>query len=316
MRVALVTHVLDQPTRGNHTTVQRWLDHVEGIDLMAVPADPDQRLDPAPDVVHGYHALHGGVAARALARRYGRPLVISLGGTDLHRLREGDRAVADVLRDATCVTGAAPSFADALPDGTRYVAIPRGIAVEGAPEPKRPDGRLDVLLVAALRPVKDPLLALDLADALRARGLPVGLRILGDDPGDAYARAVRARAACARVPHEEMPAAYRAADVVWNTSLHEGGANALLEAVAHGCAVFARDVPGNRDCLCSADAPGRLFEPGDLDAAEASHRALLAETWEDRLRRAERGVAWLRRRHDPRAEALALVRLWRAAATP
>jgi glycosyltransferase involved in cell wall biosynthesis len=193
-----------------------------------------------------------------------------------------------------------------------YAVVPRGVRVPGT-LPFRPyAGR--VLLPAGLRPVKDVLLAIDLLGRLRARGLPLALRILGPAMDAAYAAEVRARAgpfvAVGEAAPEEMREAYLAADVVWNTSLHEGGSNALLEAVAYGCAIFARDVPGNRDLLEEEGAPGALFDPADVDAAESFHRALAAETAEARRARVASGHEWLRRQHDPGAEAAALTRLF------
>jgi glycosyltransferase involved in cell wall biosynthesis len=166
--------------------------------------------------------------------------------------------------------------------------------------------------------VKDVLLAIDLLHRLRARGLDLALTILGPSMDEDYARRVRERAGefvtVAEAAPEEMDAAYLAADAVWNTSLHEGGSNALLEAVAHGCAILARDVPGNRELLGEEGAPGALFDPADFGAVEAFHRALAAETAAARRARIGRGLAWLRRLHDPVDEARALVAAWSKAA--
>jgi glycosyltransferase involved in cell wall biosynthesis len=322
VRVVLVTDALGPTPRGNRTTVERWLAHARKTDLVAVPPDPDLKLDPAPDVVHGYHALHGGLAARAIADRYACPLVISLGGTDLYALlrQEEEAAIVEaVLRAATCITGAFDSFGEILEERlglTCYVTVPRGVHVPTWARPKPPDGRLDVLLPSGLRPVKDPMFAIELATRLSERGLPLSLRVLGPSLDDAYVRRLLERSGngefipFGEVPPERMAEAYGAADVVWNTALHEGGANVMLEAIAHGCALFARDVPGNHDFLKGADAPGRLFDPRDLDAAEAFHRDLLLETPAQRHARAVQGLGWLKRNHDASREAEALERVW------
>ena len=173
MRVALITNALDMPTRGNHTTIRRWLAYVRDIDVLALPADAEQTLEPVPDIIHGYHALNGGVAALALARRYRRPLVISLGGTDLLTAQS-----AAILREAAIVTGAFDSFRERLDRKVRYVTVPRGIAIPRGVFPRAPDGTLRVLLPSGLRPVKDPLLAIDMATALVERGLALRLQIL------------------------------------------------------------------------------------------------------------------------------------------
>jgi glycosyltransferase involved in cell wall biosynthesis len=321
VRVALVSNALAQPTRGNHTTIQRWIRNVDGIEIVAVPADAPPEFDAPPDLVNGYHALNGGLAARRLARRYDCPLVVNLGGTDLFPCMQGDRAVADILEAADAITGAFPAFGERLAEcfgrPMPYFTVPRGVPVPDLLPPHRPGETLHVLLPAGLRPVKDPMYAIDLAQRLHERGIPLDLRILGPELDGAYARRIGERAA--RLPYvtlgesgrDGMPAAYRRADVVWNTSLHEGGSNALLEAVAQGCAVYARDIPGNHELLREQGAPGVLFDAADIDGAERFHRALLTETEAVRAARIAAGHAWLARHHDPGAEARALERVWR-----
>lgn len=307
MRVALITNALDTPTRGNYTTIQRWLAHARGVDVVALPADPEQTLHPVPDIIHGYHALNGGIAALALARRYRRPLVISLGGTDL--LTEQSAAI---LREAAVVTGAFDSFRFRLDSKVRYATVPRGVEIPAGVLPRAFDGTLRVLLPSGLRPVKDPMLAIDMATALVERGLSLCLRILGPPLDDGYAELVAARVAELRyvtlgeVDPGGMRDAYAGADVVWNTSRSEGGSNALLEAFAHGCAVFARDVPGNRELV----PPESLFTPGgDI---ESFHRKLRDESFDERRKRMDAAHAMLRAQHDPEAEARALEAVWRS----
>ena len=323
MRVALVSNALEQPTRGNHTTIQRWMHFVEGIEILPVAADAAADLVERPDLVNGYHALNGGVPAHALARRHGLPLVINLGGTDLFACLKGDRAVAEVLEAAVAITGAFPAFGERLNEcfgrEMPYSTVPRGVHIPADLPPRRPHEMLRVLLPAGMRPVKDPMLAIDMAERLIERGLPVELKLLGPELDSVYARQITERVAgrdfvtLGEAGPGEMAAAYAAADVVWNTSMHEGGSNALLEAVAAGCAVFARDIPGNQELLAEAGAPGVLFGVQDLDGAERFHRELLRETEEERAARVAAGHEWLRRYHDPAAEAVALVQVWRGA---
>jgi glycosyltransferase involved in cell wall biosynthesis len=322
MRVALVSNALAQPTRGNHTTIQRWLHNVNGIEIVPVPADAAPELEPPPDLVNGYHALNGGLAARRLAHRYACPLVVNLGGTDLFACLQGDRAVAEVLEAADAITGAFPAFGERLAKcfgrPMPYSTVPRGVPVPDDLPPHRPGKTLHVLLPAGLRPVKDPMHAIDLAERLSERGIPLDLRILGPELDSAYARRISERAAglpfvtLGETGHDEMPVVYRRADVVWNTSLHEGGSNALLEAIAEGCAVYARDIPGNHELLHEEGAPGVLFDAVDVDGAERFHRALLTETEATRAARIAAGHAWLKRHHDPVVEARALEQVWRS----
>lgn len=316
IRVVIVTNALGPPTRGNGTTVQRWLGWLPDVDVEAVVVAPNGDLslrEPLPDIVHGYHAVHGGEAAVQVADRYGLPLVISIGGTDLLTLRSGEGDVERVRRvfeRAGVVTGAVPSFAEVLGE-IPFAAVPRGVYVPDT-VPTAPSDMLKVLLPAGLRPVKDPLLAIEMADVLIERGVPMTLRILGPALDDAYAQQVhdaadeRAHVSVGEVDREQMPAEYAAAHVVWNTSLHEGGSNAILEALAHGCEVYVRNAPGNYEVLRDLEAPGRLFVPRDWEDLESFHRWLLQESAEHRNERVDITRRWLHAHHDSLAEVKAL----------
>lgn len=336
IRVALVTNALGPPVRGNGTTVHRWLGWLPDVDVHVTPVAPGFDLPPGrpPHVVHGYHAIHGGLHARRLAAERGLPLVVSLGGTDLHALKaNAPRAaeVREVLRAATLVTGAFAAFgaylAGALAHVPAYAVVPRGVYVPDTPAPAPDPSRLRVLLPAGIRPVKDVIGALRLAAALRDASVPIELTIAGPVLEPAYAQAFMAAletyASRGRVtwrkavPRTDMPALYAEADVVWNTSLHEGGPNALLEGLAYGAAVLARDVDGNRDLLGTLDAPGRLFpwrnDLPDVDALAAWHESIRTETPGERERRVAEARSWLRTHHDSRAEVDALRRAYERA---
>lgn len=317
LNVLLVSDALGPPVRGNATTVARWLAALieGGTHARAVEPGAPAPAGAAPDLVHAHHALRAGPAGLDLARRLGRPLVVSLGGTDLWALREGHpegAEVARILRAADLVLGAfdavGPLLERLLGHRVPYARVRRGVFVEAAdPRPAR-DGPLRVLLPAGIRAVKDPLLAFDLAERLRAAGVALTLRLLGPalEP-DAHAALLGAlaRAPYARwetLPPVAMGGAYLAADVVWNTSRHEGGSNALLEGLAAGCAVFARRVPGNVELFDPAPAPGTLFDPSDTAALVAFHRALLAESPAAAERRRAAARAWLARHHAPADE--------------
>lgn len=332
LRVLLVTSALGPPTRGNGVTVARWRGWADSANLTlhAVHPEGDVPQDPF-DLVHGYHAVHGGERARAIAEARDLPLVVSLGGSDLYALRGGDvvptswgARTAEVLRSATLITGAFPAFgrrvADALGEPAPFAWVPRGVRLPELrpPEPRSRTTPLRVLMPAGLRPIKDPLLALRLVRSLHEGGLPITLDLLGPPLHDGTARVVTREAASmpyvnlGLVPLGDMPTHYEAADVVWNTSLHEGGANALLEAAAFGCGVYARDVPGNRELLATSDL-GTLFDPaspGFETEARAFHEHALdlvreepAARW---LARRDRMRAWLETHHGERSEILAL----------
>ena len=314
VRVLLVTNALGPPTRGNGTTVMRWLAYGPEYDVDFVPILPDAAPPEGPfDLVHGYHAIHGGVTAHEIAREMDLPLVISLGGTDLLALREPRPMTGQarrVIGGARAIVGACESFREVLETeleaGDRYHLAVRSVSVPSQLARRARSDVLRVALPAGLRPVKDPMLALDLYEGLAARGVQLRLRMLGPVLDETYGARVLARVEAlegvtlCEVDREEMTNVYNEAHVVWNTSRHEGGANAVLEALAHGCRIYARDVPGNRDLL-HAEFPKSLFDPGAkdwLDQAAAHHRQLQSLMPVRQRAVADQQRAWVREHHD------------------
>ena len=313
-RIAFVTPAIGPPVRGNGTTTARWMGVLASRGYAVEAVLPNHTPQRRPDIVHGYHAWHGGRWARHLANDIGCPLVVSLGGTDLRSLLADDvhaSAIVSVLRQSDVVTGAFASFGDELHTRLKdvtYTTVRRGVYIE-SDEPPPPRARcLRALLVAGLRPVKNPLLAIQRAQTMVARGFELTLRILGPALDEAYAARVQAAAkdlpfvSLGIIPAVAMGGAYRQADVLWNTSEHEGGSNAVLEALAHGCAVALRDVPGNRELLAIPKAPGALFADDDVEGWLSYHEALAAEDDAARRARWQHARAWLRAHHDPEGE--------------
>lgn len=86
-----------------------------------------------------------------------------------------------------------------------------------------------------------------------------------------------------RVPHEDLIAWYRAADVYLCTSLHEGFCAPLLEAMHFGVPILARDAAAVPETLGDA---GLTFADADPAAvAEALHLLATDRTLRERLRR-------------------------------
>jgi len=105
----------------------------------------------------------------------------------------------------------------------------------------------------------------------------------------------------------EMPALYAAADAVVNSSVSEGMSNSLLEAMAAGVPVLARDNAGNR-AVVAHGRTGLLFATERDFLRQAS--LLVSEAL---LRRRLAGAArrLVRKRHSAAAEAAGHLRLYR-----
>jgi glycosyltransferase involved in cell wall biosynthesis len=149
-----------------------------------------------------------------------------------------------------------------------------------------PDGPPRALVLGALVPWKRP----DLALAVAARIPELHLDLAGEPiDADDYAARLHARAAqpdlAGRVDFlgtvDPRPALARAHALLHCADAEPWGL-ALVEALAAGRPVVAPDAAGPREIV--TDAAGRLYAPGDADAAAAALRAVLAEPGDPRAR--------------------------------
>jgi glycosyltransferase involved in cell wall biosynthesis len=231
-----------------------------------------------PDVVHA-HALHQAARLRA----GDAPVVINLPGEPHARYRR-DLGRADAL---VADGWAAEHLPGAL--GLPIDRIPKGVDAGRF----RPDGpsvrdalqlgeRRVVLAASRLVPIKNVRLLVDAVALVRARVPDVHLLIVGDGPERA---AVRTRVSehdlvdcvtfAGAVAPREMPAYYRAADVLALSSDFDNSPNVVLEAMASGLPVVATDAGGVREMI---DDPrgGTIVARGDARAlARAIERFLM-----------------------------------------
>ncbi|HVS18339.1 MAG TPA: selenoneine biosynthesis selenosugar synthase SenB [Planctomycetota bacterium] len=294
--VQIVTPAARRSRKGNRVTALRW---ARLLRAAGHRVRVRSELDGAPcDVLVVLHAVHGRAAVRAWVE-HGRPgkLVIGLSGTDVY----GDAGDLDpeLFAPADRLVALQPLAIRQLPHELRGRA--RAILQSAAPLADPPPPREDVFEVvcaAHLRGVKEPFLA-----ARAAARLPAGSRVEVVHAGAALDPLMAAQAeAEARsnprwtwlgpVPRAEVLELVARARVFVQTSRHEGGANALSEALAQSTPVLATRVPGNVGVL--GDAHQGLYRSGDerelarllerceqdagfLDDLRAASRALVAK---------------------------------------
>lgn len=293
LRALIVTPQYLPVVRGNAVTVHRIATALEerGIALQVrTPEDLDMtepRPDPAPHVIHAFHARVSGTPARALAGRWGAALVITVTGTDANvDLADPTRApeVLDNLRAAKAIVvfhgsmGQVVARADpAL--AARIRIIPQAPWLPQTPYDFRTQYRIPrratvLFLPGGIRPVKNTLMPFAPFRRLRERHPALHLVLAGPRLDEAYAAAVDAELArtpgatyVGEVPHERMFGALTAADLVLNCSHSEGGmANTLLEAMTTDTPVLARRIAGNTS-LVADGVTGLTFDSdGEFEA--------------------------------------------------
>jgi glycosyltransferase involved in cell wall biosynthesis len=135
-----------------------------------------------------------------------------------------------------------------------------------------PASRLKQLVLLSTRwfePVYDVFTLVAACKALSDEGLRFTVRLVGDGPEKSRLQDFVSCSGLSKVvhfvgkkPHWEMSTVYRSADIYVTTSLSDGTAMSLHEAMATGLAIVASNTPGNREWITDG-SNGLLFKAGD-----------------------------------------------------
>ena len=251
----------------------------------------------------------------------GRPLIVTLTGTDLYRdLPAGDdAALASVAQADRLIVLQADAVAYLHSEARSKADVVHQSARTLRPFASKSQDRLHCLFVAHLRDEKDPRTVFKAWLDLPAH-VPATLGIVGAALDSALGDAARALAEVdPRVkvlgprPHPWTRQAIRRAHAVVVASRMEGGANVVVEAVTSGTPVLASRISGNLGML-GHDYAG-YFDVGDADAlcapcqtrprgspvSRATRRAMSVTRAALRASRRARGAARLHRASPARS---------------
>lgn len=286
MRIILVTPAGARSRFGNRITARRWAAVLRSLGhRVTVQTAWDGA---SADALIALHAWRSAASIHCFRARFPtRPLIVALTGTDIYGFLHTDpETTRRSFECADVLVGLHDLAGEAVPPEFRARVRVVHQSVSGRQVVRRPSKRtFDVCVVGHLRREKDPLRA-----AAAARDLPADsrLRILhaggARDPewaeaaGREMARNPRYRW-LGEVPPWRVRRLYERTHAMVISSLTEGGANVVSEAVVAGLPVIASRIPGNLGLL-GTDYPG-TFPPEDTGAL----RAL--------LRRAERDPGFL-----------------------
>lgn len=288
MFIWLVTPAPAGGHHGNRVTAERWADILRELGHQ-VAVSTDYRDQPA-DLLVALHARRSATAVRRFhAHRPRRPIVLTLTGTDLYpALTPADFSALE-LADRLVVLQ--PLAAQQVPARLRdrihvvYQSVPGR-----PPAPPPSQDHFEVVLLAHLRPVKDPLLV-----AAAGRLLPASSRIrihhagaaLDAELGELAARENRDNPRYrwyGDLAREQALQLLSGSHLLVLSSRHEGGANAISEALAAGVPVLATRIPGSVGLL-GEDYPG-YFPVGEAtQLAQLLLRAEADRDWYDALRK-------------------------------
>lgn len=266
MRIALITPYGREHRNGNWHTAARWAHFLrEAGHTVRVQVDWDGR---AADLMLALHARRSFASIRAFAERFPtHPLIVTLTGTDLYRDIHEDRDAQRALELAHRLIVLQDRGVDELP---AHLAARTRVIYQSSPDIARlpsPAGSFEVLVIGHLRPEKDPFRA-----ALATAYLPEQSQIrvthlggaLSDDMAETAELAQRKLPRWhwrGQVPHGTVLKQLARANLMVISSVMEGGANVICEALAADVPVLASHMPGNIGML-GEDYPG-YFPVGD-----------------------------------------------------
>lgn len=240
------------------------------------------------DILDAHYFYPDGVAAARIAQQLQKPLVITARGTDINLIPDYPGPRKKILKAAAQAAGIVTVCA-ALKDrlvelgatADKIHVLRNGVDLElftpAAKAERSPSDPFVLLSVGLLIPRKGHDL---IVKALP--GLPnVHLHIAGDGPerrallqlAEALGVADRVKL-FGQIPHRELPALYRAADILVLASDREGWPNVLLEAMACGTPVAATKIWGTPEVVTCRQA-GQLIDARTPDAIAATVAAML-----------------------------------------
>ena len=244
-------------------------------------------------LIDAHYFYPDGVAAVLIGRTLGRPVVITARGSDLNLIPEyrmprhwirwaaaradGLVCVSPGLRQRLIALGTAAERVHVLRNGvdlTRFRPVDREAA-------RRALGltRPTLLAVGNLVALKRHALMVEALGLLP----DTDLVLVGDGPERAAIENLARRVGVAervrllgRLPQEQLPAVYSAADRLLLVSTHEGWPNVLLESMACGTPVVVSDFAGVADIVGAPDAGRVVPDPTPQSLAAAVAEALAA----------------------------------------
>jgi putative glycosyltransferase (TIGR04348 family) len=303
MQIILITPVRSSSRSGNATTTARWTRLLRelGHDVRVA----NRYGGEAAELMIALHAWRSADSIREFRERYPRrPLIVALSGTDIYEYI--DRDPAPTLHSLACadrliaLQGLARRRVPAKFRGK--VRVVYQSAQPPRPSAAAPSRGFDVAVIGHLRQVKDPFRA-----AKAARRLPTTSRIrivhLGTAETPRWAALAEAEMRSnpryvwrGDRPQADVRRLLGRARAIVLSSLSEGGANVISEAVAAGVPVLATRIDGSVGLL-GGNYPG-YFPVGDTAALTRLLQRI--ETSPEFLERLQRAVA--RRAHLFRPE--------------
>lgn len=264
------------------------------------------------DLIDAHYYYPDGVAAGIIAKKLGKPFVVTARGTDLNLIPQYPlprKLILDTAARAAASIGVCKALMESLAglgaDPAKLNVFRNGVDLERfVPEARAaarnrldlPADRRQLLSVGHLIERKGHHIAIEALPLLPA---DIDLNIVGTGPERGVLATLAARLGVTNrvrfvgmVPQIELKWWYSAADITLLCSSREGWANVLLESMACGTPVVATNIWGTPDVVSTPDA-GLLMRERDATSLAESVQALFAAYPERaKVRRHAEGFSW------------------------
>ena len=270
MKVLLILPTGTKKTCGNWITAERLEQGLKSFgiinDIKEVK-DVNKAILEKYDIVHCFHAVKTSLSMEKMLNCLEIPWVVTFTGTDLEALYNPkmELKLRNLLYKARTVF-VFHKQAKTWLNNSQVVALDK---IKVIPQTIMPlqigdnisfrskwnisDHDFVFLFAGGIREVKGPLEALELIEPLAEKRNDLKLIMAGPILEPEVGQKLFKRLSSigwaeyiGEVSHHLMSNLFHAADVVINTSRSEGMPNTLLEAMSMGCAILAKDIPGNR----------------------------------------------------------------------
>lgn len=288
MKIVIVTPAAARVRNGNRNTAQRWATFLRRQGhRVSVQVEWDGR---SADLMLALHARRSHASIKRFAERCPElPLIVTLTGTDLYRDIRDDRNAQESLQLATRLVVLQEMGLDELAPALRAKTLVIYQSARPAKPAQPSKRRFEVCVIGNLRVEKDPFRCA-LAAALLPESSKIHIRHMGRALDDDMAHQAQALMAenpryrwLGELPHSQVRNRLARCRLMVISSIMEGGANVVSEALAAGVPVIASDISGNIGML-GADYAG-FYPCGDERAlADLLHRAEASPEFYGRLK--------------------------------
>jgi putative glycosyltransferase (TIGR04348 family) len=288
MKIVIVTPAASRVRNGNRNTAQRWATFLRQLGhRVSVQVEWDGSRA---DLMLALHARRSHASIKCFADRFPElPLIVTLTGTDLYRDIRDDRSAQESLHLATRLVVlqemGLKELAPALRGKTHviYQSASPGQPVQPS---KR---RFEVCVIGNLREEKDPFRCA-LAAALMPESSKIHISHMGRALNDDMAGQAQALMEknpryrwLGELPRSRVRNRLTRCRLMVISSVMEGGANVVSEALAAGVPVIASDIPGNIGML-GADYAGYYPCGNERALADLLHHAETSPEFYDLLK--------------------------------